>query len=140
MWKIIPCLIFLGLGALTNFGPMIANPKTMLLFAAAQLGVYFAFLLPWRPISLCQEGSTQKERALYMKPQLREVSTKEKIIFPIAVSILSILFVPIAARVVQTMGQKANSRNFLLMHAMDPNVSGATAATIAGGVFLSIIG
>lgn len=41
--EIIPCLIFLGIGALTDFGPMIANPKTLLLGAAAQLGVYIAF-------------------------------------------------------------------------------------------------
>jgi len=41
--EIIPCLIFLGIGALTDFGPMIANPKTLLLGASAQLGVYIAF-------------------------------------------------------------------------------------------------
>ncbi len=40
----VPCLIFLGLGALTDFGPMIANPKTLLLGAAAQLGVFIAFI------------------------------------------------------------------------------------------------
>jgi Na+-transporting methylmalonyl-CoA/oxaloacetate decarboxylase beta subunit len=43
MWQIIPPLIFLCLGALTDFGPMLANPKTLLLGAAAQFGVYFAF-------------------------------------------------------------------------------------------------
>ena len=47
--------------------------------------------------------------------------------------------VPMSARVVQIMGQKANPRNFLLMHAMGPNVAGAIAATIAGGVFLGMI-
>jgi sodium ion-translocating decarboxylase beta subunit len=41
--EIIPCVIFLGIGALTDFGPMIANPKTILLGASAQLGVYIAF-------------------------------------------------------------------------------------------------
>jgi sodium ion-translocating decarboxylase beta subunit len=41
--EIIPCVIFLGIGALTDFGPMIANPKTILLGASAQLGVYVAF-------------------------------------------------------------------------------------------------
>ena len=41
---LIPCLIFLGLGAMTDFGPLIANPKTLLLGAAAQLGVFIAFL------------------------------------------------------------------------------------------------
>jgi oxaloacetate decarboxylase beta subunit len=43
MWQVIPPLIFLCLGALTDFGPMIADPKTLLLGAAAQFGVYFAF-------------------------------------------------------------------------------------------------
>ena len=42
-WEIIPPLIFLGLGAMTDFGPLIANPKTLLLGAAAQFGVYVAF-------------------------------------------------------------------------------------------------
>ena len=41
--EIIPCLIFLGLGAMTDFGPLIANPKTLILGAGAQFGVYFAF-------------------------------------------------------------------------------------------------
>ena len=41
--EIIPCLIFLGIGTLTDFGPVIANPKTLLLGASAQLGVYVAF-------------------------------------------------------------------------------------------------
>lgn len=42
-WEVIPCLIFLGVGALTDFGPMIANPKTLILGASAQLGVYIAY-------------------------------------------------------------------------------------------------
>jgi sodium ion-translocating decarboxylase beta subunit len=48
--------------------------------------------------------------------------------------------VPMSARVVQIMGQKENSQNFLLMHAMGPNVAGAIGAAIAGGVFLGILG
>jgi oxaloacetate decarboxylase beta subunit len=48
--------------------------------------------------------------------------------------------VPMSARVVQVMGQKANPRNFLLMHAMGPNVAGAIGAAIAGGVFLGMVG
>jgi oxaloacetate decarboxylase beta subunit len=45
MWQILPPLMFLCLGALTDFGPMLSNPKTLLLGAAAQFGVYFAFFL-----------------------------------------------------------------------------------------------
>jgi oxaloacetate decarboxylase beta subunit len=48
--------------------------------------------------------------------------------------------VPMSARVVQIMGQKENSQNFLLMHAMGPNVAGAIGAAIAGGVFIGILG
>jgi len=295
MWQIIPPLIFLCLGALTDFGPMMANPKTLLLGAAAQFGVYFAFfaallsgfslaeaasigiiggaegpttiyvtsllaphiigatavacytymaLVPIIQPPIIKLLTTKKERAIYMKPQLREVSTREKILFPIIASIIVILVVPMSApligmfmvgnlfmtcgvtdrlsktaqtafidiltifltlcigatmtaenfllprtllvlvlgvvafatataagvlmaklmnllskqkinpmigaagvsavpmsaRVVQKMGQKENPRNFLLMHAMGPNVAGAIGAAIAGGVFLGMVG
>jgi oxaloacetate decarboxylase beta subunit len=296
MWQIIPPLIFLCLGALTDFGPMMANPKTLLLGAAAQFGVYFAFfaalatgmfniqeaasigiiggaegpttiyvtsilaphiigatavacysymaLVPVIQPPIIRLLTTKKERAIYMKPQLREVSNREKILFPVIASVIVILFVPMSApligmfmvgnlfmasgvvdrlsktaqttfidiltifltlsigatmtaenfllpkalmvlvlgivafatataagvlmakimnifsrekinpmigaagvsavpmsaRVVQRMGQKENPRNFLLMHAMGPNVAGAIGAAIAGGVFLGMIG
>lgn len=296
MWQIIPPLIFLCLGALTDFGPMLANPKTLLLGAAAQFGVYFAFfaalatglfsiaeaasigiiggaegpttifvtsmlaphiigataiacysymaLVPIIQPPIIRLLTTKKERVIYMKPQLREVSNREKILFPVIASVIVILFVPMsapligmfmvgnlfavsgvterlsktassalidvltifltlaigasmtaenflqpktlmvlvlgivafatataagvimakimnlfskekinpmigaagvsavpmAARVVQVMGQKENPRNFLLMHAMGPNVAGAIGAAIAGGVFLGMIG
>lgn len=48
--------------------------------------------------------------------------------------------IPMAARVAQRMGQKANPRNFLLMHAMGPNVAGALVSAIAAGVFLGALG
>ncbi len=50
-WNILPPLIFLGLGALTDFGPIIGNPKTMLLGAAAQLGIFVAFGWRWQLVS-----------------------------------------------------------------------------------------
>jgi oxaloacetate decarboxylase beta subunit len=295
MWQIIPPLIFLCLGALTDFGPMIANPKTLLLGAAAQFGVYFAFfaalfsgfsipeassigiiggaegpttiyvtsllaphiigatavatysymaMVPIIQPPIIRLLTTRKERAIYMKPQLRAVSAREKILFPIIASVIVILAVPMSApligmfmvgnlfmasgvterfsktlqtslidiltifltlaigatmtaenflrpksllvlvlgvvafatataagvlmaklmnlfsrvkinpmigaagvsavpmsaRVVQVMGQKANPRNFLLMHAMGPNVAGAIGAAIAGGVFIGMVG
>jgi len=301
MWQIIPPLIFLCLGALTDFGPMIANPRTLVLGAAAQFGVYFAFFAALATNFFMPDGfsiaeaasigiiggaegpttiyvtsilaphiigataiacysymalvpiiqppiinllTTKKERAIYMKPQLREVSNREKILFPVFASVIVILFVPLSApligmfmvgnlfamsgvterfsktastafidvltifltlaigatmaaenfllpktlmilvlgvvafatataagvliaklmnlfskekinpmigaagvsavpmsaRVVQVMGQKANPRNFLLMHAMGPNVAGAIGAAIAGGIFLGMIG
>jgi len=295
MLQIIPLLIFLCLGALTDFGPMLANPKTLLLGAAAQFGVYFAFFMAllcgFTTPEACSIGiiggaegpttlyvtsilapqiigatavacysymalvpvilppiirllTSKKERAIYMKPQMREVSKLEKILFPIISAIVIILLVPfsapligcfmvgnlfrecgvverlsntaqtalidiltilltlsiggtmpaenfllpktllvfglgvvafasaaasgvilakimnlfskekinpmigaagvsavpMSARVVQVMGQKANPKNFLLMHAMGPNVAGAIGAAIAGGVFLGIVG
>jgi len=295
MWQILPPLMFLCLGALTDFGPMLANPKTLLLGAAAQFGVYFAFFLAllagFSIPEACAIGiiggaegpttiyvtsmlapqiigatavacysymalvpvilppvirllTTKEERKIYMKPQMRPVGRAEKILFPVATAIIVILFVPssaplmgcfmvgnlfrecgvverlsntaqttlvdiltifltlaigasmpaenflqprtllilvlgviafasaagagvllakfmnlfakekinpmigaagvsavpMSARVVQVLGQKENPRNFLLMHAMGPNVAGAIGAAIAGGVFLGMLG
>lgn len=139
-----PCLIFIGVGAMTDFGPMIANPKSLLLGAAAQLGVFSAFILAiafgftpqqagsigiiggadgptaiWLTKTLAPELlsaiaiaaysymalipiiqppimkllTTKKERAIKME-QLREVSKTEKIIFPIMVTIFTCLLLP----------------------------------------------
>lgn len=295
MWQILPPLMFLCLGALTDFGPMLSNPKTLLLGAAAQFGVYFAFFLALLAgFSVTEAASigiiggaegpttiyvtsvlaphiigatavacysymalvpvilppvirlltTKEERKIYMKPQMRPVGKLEKTLFPIVTAVVVILFVPssaplmgcfmvgnlfresgvvdrlshtaqtsfvdvltifltlaigasmpaenflqsktllilvlgvisfasaagagvllaklmnvfskekinpmigaagvsavpMSARVVQVMGQKENPRNFLLMHAMGPNVAGAIGAAIAGGVFLGILG
>ncbi len=293
--ELIPVFIFLGLGAMTDFGPIIANPKTLLLGAGAQFGVYFAFfialllgfsineaasigiiggadgptsiylanrlapkfigviavaaytymaLVPIIQPPIIKLFTTKKERAIYMKPQLREVSKREKIIFPVLgaiviillvpqsapliglfmlgnllresgvtkrlaeaasgalINILTILLglsvggfmssqnfleleslsvfglgilafavataagilmakfmnlflkekinpmigaagvsaVPMAARVVQKMGQQANPRNFLLMQAMGPNVAGVIGTATAAGIFLGLLG
>jgi len=291
---IYPPLIFMGVGAMTDFGPLIANPKSLLLGAAAQLGIFVAFLLA-RILGFDLQGAgsigiiggadgptaifltsklkpellpaiaiaaysymalvpiiqppimklltTKKERAVVMD-QLREVSKTEKIIFPIMVTILCGLLlpaavpllgalmlgnlfrecgvterlnttaqnaliniltiflgtavgatasadrfltvqtlsivalgllafacgtaggvllgklmyvvsggkinpligsagvsaVPMAARVSQVVGQKENPSNFLLMHAMGPNVAGVIGSAIAAGVLLSMLG
>ena len=292
-WSILPSLIFLGVGAMTDFGPLIANPISFIMGAAAQLGIYsayfFAILLGFSgkeaaaisiiggadgPTSLflCSKlGQTQimgpiavaaysymalvpiiqppfmklltteKERKIKME-QLRPVSKLEKILFPIIVTIIvslilpttaplvgmlmlgnlfresgvvrqltetasnalmyivvillgtsvgattsaeaflnwdtikivalgliafafgtaaGVLFgklmcvltkgkvnpligsagvsaVPMAARVSQTVGQKENPANFLLMHAMGPNVAGVIGSAVAAGVFLAM--
>ena len=289
---IYPCLIFMGIGAMTDFGPLIANPKSLILGAAAQLGIYLAYgvalllgfnvneaasigiiggadgptailvtsqlaphllgaiavaaysymaLVPVIQPPIMRALTTKAERQITMK-QLRAVSQQEKIIFPIAVTIfvsflvpgaaplvgclmLGNLFkesgvtdrlsktaqnelinivtiflgisvgatataksflspstlkiialgvfafaggtagglllaklmnlflkekinpligsagvsaVPMAARVSQVEGQKAKPGNFLLMHAMGPNVAGVIGSAIAAGVFLSL--
>jgi oxaloacetate decarboxylase beta subunit len=147
-WEVIPLFIFLGLGAMTDFGPIIANPKTLILGAGAQFGVYFAFfaalllgfdifeaasigiiggadgpttiyltnrlaptfigstavaaytymaLVPMIQPPIIKLCTTKKERQIYMKPQLREVSRKEKVIFPVIAAIIIILLVPASA-------------------------------------------
>ena len=113
--------------------------------------------------------TTKKERAIKME-QLRVVSKKERILFPIITAILVILIVPdtasligmlmlgnlfkeslhiilppitpeavpMAARVAQNVGQKENPNNYLLMHAMGPNVAGVIGSAIASGIFLQL--
>ncbi|MGM0420852.1 MAG: sodium ion-translocating decarboxylase subunit beta [Bacillota bacterium] len=291
---IFPPLIFLGIGAMTDFGPLIAHPKSLLLGAAAQFGIFVTFfgaillgftgqaaapigiiggadgptaiylasllapeylgpiaiaaysymaLVPVIQPPIMKLLTNKEERQIVMK-QLRPVSQKEKIIFPIMVTIIVILLVPasapligmlmlgnlfkesgvvdrlsdvaknalvntvtiflgvavgasasaerflrtdtllilflgvvafafgtatgvilakimnyfsstkinpligaagvsavpMAARVVQKVGQQENSSNFLLMHAMGPNVAGVIGSAVAAGVLLSIFG
>ena len=290
---IYPCLIFVGVGAMTDFGPLIANPKSLLLGAAAQIGIFATFLGAialgfnyWEAGSIGIIGgadgptaiyltsklaphllgaiavaaysymalvpviqppimkllTTEKERKIEMK-QLRTVSQREKIIFPIVITvIIAILLpsaapligclmlgnllkesgvterlsktvqnelmnivtiflgisvgatatagsflnwetlgiltlgivafsfgsasgvilakiinlfskekinpligsagvsaVPMAARVSQTVGQKYNPGNFLLMHAMGPNVAGVIGSAVAAGILLAFL-
>ena len=145
--SIFPCLIFMGVGAMTDFGPLLANPSSLLLGAAAQLGIYVAFIIAilfkftpeeaasiaiiggadgptaifttsklashlLAPISVAAYSymalipliqppimralTTKKEREVKMG-QLRKVSKTEKIIFPIVVTVLSALLIPSTA-------------------------------------------
>ena len=279
---IYPPLIFLGVGAMTDFKPLIANPKSLLLGSAAQLGGFVAFfgalvagftvaeaastaiyvtktlapnllgaiaiaaysymaLVPFIQPPIMKAFTSKKERQIVMG-QLRTVSKTEEIIFPIVVALVvsiilpsaaalvgmlmlgnllkvcgvaerlsktaqnelmnivtillgvsvgatadaanflkldtlliiglglaafavatlgGVLFgklmcfvtkgkinpligsagvsaVPMAARVSQTVGQKENPANFLLMHAMGPNVAGVIGSAVAAGVFLAM--
>ena len=146
-WGIYPCLIFLCIGATTDFGPLISNKKTMLLGAAAQIGIFITFigaiLLGFNELEASSIGiiggadgptailvtskmapellgaisiaaysymalvpvilppvikllTTKKERMIKME-QTREVSKTEKILFPIIVAIVTILLVPSCA-------------------------------------------
>ena len=147
-WNLLPPIIFLGIGALTDFGPVIANPKTLLLGAAAQVGILVAF---WGALAsglftlpeaaaigivggadgpttiflsarlapellgitaviaysymasvafiqppLMKLLTTQRERAIEMKPP-REVSRREKLLFPAIAMVVIILVVPQSA-------------------------------------------
>lgn len=142
-----PCLIFIGVGAMTDFGPMLANPKSLILGAAAQLGIYMALILailfgfsgnvaasvaiiggadgptaifvtktlapeklgaiaiaaysymaliPLIQPPIMRVLTTKKERMIKMD-QLRTVSKTEKIIFPIAVTIITCILLPSVA-------------------------------------------
>ncbi len=143
--SIFPCLIFMGVGAMTDFGPLLANPSSLLLGAAAQLGIYVAFIIaimtgqftPQEAASIAIIGgadgptaifltgklaphllgpiavaaysymalipliqppimkllTTKKERQIKMN-QLRTVSKAEKIIFPIVVTVICVLLIP----------------------------------------------
>ena len=290
--QIFPPLIFLGIGCMTDFGPLIANPKSLLLGAAAQLGIFVTFLgacafsltgIEGVDFSFKEAASigiiggadgptaifltsklapqllgsiavaaysyimklltTKKERAIVME-SLRPVTKREKIIFPVAVTLIvafivpdatplvgmlmlgnlfresgvvdrlvktasnelmniitimlgtvvgatataenfltvktliivalgliafcfgtagglllaklmnklsggkinpligsaGVSAVPMAARVSQTVGAKENPSNFLLMHAMGPNVAGVIGSAVAAGVLLNIFG
>ena len=287
-WAILPSLIFMGVGAMTDFGPLIANPKSFLLGAAAQFGIFAAYLGAMAmgfsdkaaaaisiiggadgPTSIFLAGklqqtailgpiavaaysymslvpkllTTEEERKIKME-QLRPVSQLEKILFPIIITIvvslilpttaplvgmlmlgnlfkecgvvrqltetasnalmyivvillgtsvgattsaeaflnfdtLKIVFlgliafafgtaagvlfgklmckvsggkvnpligsagvsaVPMAARVSQKVGAEADPTNFLLMHAMGPNVAGVIGTAVAAGTFMAIFG
>ena len=295
-WSILPSLIFLGVGAMTDFGPLIANPKSFLLGAAAQFGIYsayfFAIMMGFGdkaaaaisiiggadgPTSIFLAGklgmggtlmgpiavaaysymalvpviqppvmkllTTEKERKIKME-QLRPVSKLERILFPVIVTIVVVMIlpttaplvgmlmlgnlfresgvvkqltetasnalmyivvillgtsvgatttaqsflnldtlkivalcliafligtaagvlfgklmclvtkgkvnpligsagvsaVPMAARVSQKVGSEADPTNFLLMHAMGPNVAGVIGTAVAAGTFMAIFG
>ena len=143
-WEVIPCLIFLGLGAMTDFGPFIANPKTLIIGAGAQLGVFVTFLgvllfgfslqeaasvgiicgadgpttiyltakvaphllganalaaytymamVPLIQPPIMKILTTSKERKMVMQ-QLRSVSRREKLLFPLVVTAVIALLVP----------------------------------------------
>jgi sodium ion-translocating decarboxylase beta subunit len=293
--EVIPLLIFLGLGALTDFSPTIARPISFVFGATAQLGVFVVFIIAYAsgmfdinqaacvgiiggsdgpptvyitaalapnllgPITLVAYSymalvpiiqppviralTTKRERQIFMRPQVRKVSKIELILFPIAIFLVAALLVPksipligmfmfgnllrvsgvterlsssaggvfidvltfllgivvgglmpalvflqtrtlviiglavvafafstaggvwgaqlcnlflkekvnpmigaagvsaipMSARVVQKMGQKENPRNFLLMHAMGPNMAGAVGTSVIAGILLGML-
>jgi len=149
-YEIYPCLIFLGIGATTDFGPLIANPKSMILGAAAQIGIFvtllgalllgftgpeaasigiiggadgptailttsklasdllpaisvaaysYMALVPFIQPPIIRLLTTKKERRIKMK-QLRTVTKTEKIIFPILVTVVVCLLIPSCAPLV----------------------------------------
>ena len=180
-WEIIPCIIFLGLGAMTDFGPLIANPKTMIVGAGAQLGVFITFtgIILFAGFSLQEAASVgiiggadgpttifltqalaphllgpntlaaysymamvpliqpifmrlltnKKERSRVMK-QLRPVSKTEKLIFPIVATFLISMLVP---QVIPLMGM------FLLGNFMRESGVVERLSNVAQGSLMNIV-
>ena len=146
-WEIIPCVIFLGLGAMTDFGPLIANPKTLIIGAGAQLGVFITYIgvlffgftlkeaasvgiiggadgpttiyltaklaphllganalaaysymamVPLIQPPIMRLMTSPEQRRIKMR-QLRPVSDREKLLFPLIAAILIILLIPAVA-------------------------------------------
>jgi carboxybiotin decarboxylase len=146
-WEIIPCVIFLGLGAMTDFGPLIANPKTLIIGAGAQLGVFVTYIgtlffgftlkeaasvgiiggadgpttiylttklaphllganalaaysymamVPLIQPPIMRWMTTPSQRRIKMR-QLRIVSAKEKLLFPLIATVLIVLLIPAVA-------------------------------------------
>ena len=146
-WEIIPCVIFLGLGAMTDFGPLIANPKTLIIGAGAQLGVFITYIgvllcgftlkeaasvgiiggadgpttvyltaklaphllganalaaysymamVPLIQPPIMRLMTTPEQRRIKMR-QLRPVSAREKLLFPLIASVLIVLLIPAVA-------------------------------------------
>ena len=196
---IYPCLIFMGVGAMTDFGPLIANPKSLLLGAAAQLGIFIIFvalLVPSAaPLIAClmlgnlfKECGVTERLSKTVQNELINIVTiflgvsvgatatgttflSLQTIKIMAMGVVAFSFgtaggvllakfmnlflkekinpligsagvsaVPMAARVSQMVGQKYNPGNFLLMHAMGPNVAGVIGSAIAAGVLISLYG
>ena len=198
---IYPCLIFMGVGAMTDFGPLIANPKSLLLGAAAQLGIFITFigckvsglfssaeaasigiiggadgptaifvtamlapallgpiavsaysymaLVPVIQPPIMKALTTEKERQIVMKP-LREVSKKEKIFFPVVVTVFVALLVPSAAPLIACLmlGNLAKERGVLdrlskamqneLMNIVTIFLGISVGATATAATFLSV--
>ena len=200
-WSILPSLIFMGVGAMTDFGPLIANPKSFLLGAAAQFGIYSAYFLAIfmgfngmaaasisiiggadGPTSIFLAGklgqtellgpiavaaysymslvpiiqppimklfTTEKERKIKME-QLRPVSKLEKILFPIIVTIVVVLILPTTAPLVGMLmlgnlfkesgvvGQLTETASNALMYIVVILLGTSVGATTTGSAFLNV--
>ena len=93
-YGVAPLIIFMGVGAMTDFGPLLSNPKTLLLGAAAQFGIFATVPLIQPPI--IKALTNDEERRIRMV-QGRTVSNREKILFPIVLLVLVALLLPDAA-------------------------------------------
>ncbi|HCC9206645.1 TPA: sodium ion-translocating decarboxylase subunit beta [Salmonella enterica subsp. enterica serovar Dublin] len=91
-----PLVIFMGVGAMTDFGPLLANPRTLLLGAIAVAAYSYMALVPLIQPPIMKALTTETERKIRMV-QLRTVSKREKILFPVVLLMLVALLLPDAA-------------------------------------------
>ncbi|WP_187704768.1 sodium ion-translocating decarboxylase subunit beta, partial [Salmonella enterica] len=140
-----PLVIFMGVGAMTDFGPLLANPRTLLLGAAAQFGIFATvlgadkFLQP-QTLGILLLGVIAfgiGTAAGVLMAKLLNLCSKNKI-NPLIGS-AGVSAVPMAARVSNKVGLESDAQNFLLMHAMGPNVAGVIGSAIAAGVMLKYV-
>ena len=122
---------------MTDFGPLIANSKSLLLGATATAKTFLnAQTIKIIILGVIAFGVATACGVLLAK--FMNLFLKNKI-NPLIGS-AGVSAVPMAARVSQTVGQKENPSNFLLMHAMGPNVAGVIGSAIAAGVLIAICG
>ncbi|HAG3146203.1 TPA: sodium ion-translocating decarboxylase subunit beta [Salmonella enterica] len=175
-----PLVIFMGVGAMTDFGPLLANPRTLLLGAAPLLGM-FCFGNLMRESGVVERLSDTVQNGLinivtiflglsvgaklvadkFLQPQTLGILLLGVIAFGIgtAAGVLmaklmnlcsknkinpligsaGVSAVPMAARVSNKVGLESDAQNFLLMHAMGPNVAGVIGSAIAAGVMLKYV-
>ena len=179
---IYPCLIFMGVGAMTDFGPLIANPKSLLLGAAAPLIACLMLGNLFKECGVTERLSKTVQNELinivtiflgvsvgatatgttFLSLQTIKIMVMGVVAFSFGtaggvllakfmnlflkekinplIGSAGVSAVPMAARVSQMVGQKYNPGNFLLMHAMGPNVAGVIGSAIAAGVLISLYG
>ena len=107
-WSILPSLIFLGVGAMTDFGPLIANPKSFILGAAAQFGIYAAYFLAFlmgfngkEAAAISIIGGADGPTSIFLAGRLGMGGTlMGKILFPIIVTLVVVLILPTTAPLV----------------------------------------
>ena len=153
-----PCLIFMGVGAMTDFGPLLSNPKSLLLGAAAQMGVFVAFfgalclgytaLIPLIQPPIMNLLTNAEDRKIKMV-QTRVVSKTEKIIFPILVVIFVALLLPDTAPLIGCLmlgnlfketgvtDRLSDTVQNALMNIVTILLSTAVGATMVGSTFLT---
>ena len=114
--ELFPLLLFIGIGAMIDFGPLLADPKLLLFGAAAQFGIFFTLSM-----------------ASLFGFELRDAASIA------IIGAAGISAFPMSSRVIAKMAKEEDPYNFILMQAAGANVAGQVASVIAGGIVLAMI-